>query len=130
MPEIKNNVVIIGPGKLLRLERKRDAVEILGIIALLLPTLAFLANGGLAGVTDAAGWFNAFNRLTALVGTSLLLIHMVLVARVPWLERTLGLDKLTHAHKRLGKNNASERTMPRRESTLNNQECRAANPDD
>lgn len=103
MPEIKNNVVIIGPGKLLRLERKRDAVEILGVIALLLPTLAFLANGGLAGVTDAAGWFNVFNRLTALVGTSLLLIHMVLVARVPWLERTLGLDKLTHAHKRLGK---------------------------
>ena len=103
MAKSNSQIVVLGTGKLLRLQRRRDGVEILGIAAVLAPTLAFLANGGLAGIDDLAGWFNALNRLSALVGTSLLLIHMILVARVPWLEQTLGLDKLTHAHKKLGK---------------------------
>jgi len=98
-----DSVVVLGSFKLLRLERRRDAVEVLGILAILAPTLAFLINGGLAAANDLASWFNAVNRLTALVGTSLLLIHMILVARIPWLEQILGLDKLTHAHKKLGK---------------------------
>jgi predicted ferric reductase len=96
-------VVILGSGKLLRLSRKRDLVEILGAFAILIPVLAFVANGGIAKAYDLASWFNALNRLSALIGTSLLLIHMILIARVPWLERILGLDKLTHAHKKLGK---------------------------
>jgi predicted ferric reductase len=98
-----DSVVILGSGKLLGLQRRQDGVEMLGILAILIPIIAFLINGGLAAANDLASWFNAFNRLTALVGTSLLLIHMILVARVPWLEKILGLDKLTHAHKRLGK---------------------------
>jgi len=98
-----DSVVILGSGKLLGLQRRQDGVEMLGILAILIPIIAFLINGGLAAANDLASWFNAFNRLTALVGTSLLLIHMILVARVPWLEKILGLDKLTHAHKKLGK---------------------------
>lgn len=103
MSNPKAQVVILGSRKLLSLQRKRDAVQILGLAAVLIPVLAFLANGGLAKVDSLASLLNSLNRLTALVGTSLLLVHMLLVARVPWLERILGLDKLTHAHKKLGK---------------------------
>ena len=103
MAKNTDSVVILGSGKLLGLQRRQDGVEMLGILAILIPIIAFLINGGLAAANDLASWFNAFNRLTALVGTSLLLIHMILVARVPWLEKILGLDKLTHAHKKLGK---------------------------
>ena len=103
MAKNTDSVVILGSGKLLGLQRRQDRVEMLGILAILIPIIAFLINGGLAAANDLASWFNAFNRLTALVGTSLLLIHMILVARVPWLEKILGLDKLTHAHKKLGK---------------------------
>ena len=103
MAKNTDSVVILGSGKLLGLQRRQDGVEMLGILAILIPIIAFLINGGLAAANDLASWFNAVNRLTALVGTSLLLIHMILVARVPWLEKILGLDKLTHAHKKLGK---------------------------
>lgn len=103
MSETPTQIVMLGSGKLLRLERRQDAVELIGLISVLLPVLAFLANGGLAQATDLASWFNAFNRLSALVATSLLLVHMILVARVPWLEKVFGLDKLTHSHKKLGK---------------------------
>jgi predicted ferric reductase len=95
--------ITLGSGKLLRIQRKRDAIEVFGIFAVLAPVLAFLINGGLIGVENLADWFNVFNRLTALVGTSLLLVHMILIARVPWLEKTFGLDKTTVAHKKLGK---------------------------
>jgi predicted ferric reductase len=54
-------------------------------------------------VTDLTTGLGALSRLTALVGTDLLLIHMLLVARVPWIDRLYGLDKSTEAHKKLGK---------------------------
>ena len=103
MGKRSDSVVVLGSRKLLEIQRKKDAVEVLGALAILIPIIAFLINGGLATATDLASWFNAFNRLSALVGTSLLLIHIILVARVPWLEKILGLDKLTLAHKKLGK---------------------------
>ena len=95
--------MVLGPGKLLRLARRADLVELLGYFSVLIPILAFIANGGFAKADDLASWFNVVNRLSALIGTSMLLVHMILVARVPWIEKTLGLDKLTHAHKKLGK---------------------------
>ena len=96
-------VVVLGSGKLLRIQRKRDIVQVLGVFAVLAPVIAFLLNGGLVGVEGLGDWFNVLNRLTALIGTSLLLVHMILIARVPWLEKTFGLDRTTTAHKKLGK---------------------------
>jgi predicted ferric reductase len=95
--------VVLGAGRLLKLKRRKDAVEALGIIAVMIPVLAYIADGQLALEGGPASWFESVNRLTALIGTSLLLVHMVLIARVPWLEKTIGLDKLTSAHKKLGK---------------------------
>ena len=99
----RKKIVVLGSGKLLSIQRRRDTVQVIGVIAVLAPVVAFLLNGGLVGVEGLGEWFNVINRLTALIGTSLLLVHMILIARVPWLEKTFGLDKTTTAHKKLGK---------------------------
>ncbi len=59
-------------------------------------------------LTASAHWWRSTNRtevalseLTGLVGVALLLGAVLLVARVPWLERTLGLDGLTVWHRRI-----------------------------
>ena len=95
--------VILGTRRQIELARQRDWVEVLGWAAVIVPILFFIANRGLHGLDTLSGWAIMLNRLSALVGTSLLLVHMILVARVPWIERTMGLDKSTHLHKKLGK---------------------------
>lgn len=95
-------VVRIGSRRLIELQRSVDTVQVLGLMALAIPLWILMANGEFSGLTIDKLW-NVANRVTALVATSLLLIHILLVSRAPWLEKTLGLDKLTHAHKQLGK---------------------------
>lgn len=65
-------------------------------VALVAPvtTLADLAAPG--GVLVAAG------RVTALAGTYLMLVGLLLIARIPAVERTLGQDRLVRLHRRLG----------------------------
>lgn len=99
----KEQVIRLGTRRRIELDRKRDLVEIVGITAVLIPVLAFLADGGLAGIKNFSELFGPLSRLSALVGTSLLIVHIALIARIPWIEKTLGLDKLTGYHKRLGK---------------------------
>ena len=93
----------IGSKRALQLARQRDAVELLGWAVCVLPILAFVADGGFNGLVDLQTGLNVVNRLTALAGTSLLLVHLLLVSRLPMVERVLGLDQMTGAHKRLGK---------------------------
>ena len=63
---------------------------------------------GLAASTESAsslsvpgGPATALGRLTGLVGTYLMLIAVVLVARLPALERAIGQDRLVRWHRRL-----------------------------
>ncbi len=63
---------------------------------------------GLALSTESAGTLSApggpataLGRLTGLVGTYLMLIAVVLVARLPALERAIGQDRLVRWHRRL-----------------------------
>ena len=102
MSELETKVIKLGARRQLEIERRIDVVQLVGLVSVLVPIWIFLADGGLAGFTPN-DWVPIGNRLTALVGTSLLLVHLALVARIPWIEKTLGLDKLTSAHKRLGK---------------------------
>lgn len=93
----------LGIHKHLRLRKSQDIVEILGYATILFVTVTFLLDGGLAGVTDLATGLGSISRWTALVATDLLLIQMLLISRVPWLERLYGHDRTTVAHKKLGK---------------------------
>ena len=102
MSELETKVIRIGARRHVELQRRRDGVEIIGLVSVLVPIWLFLVDGGVANF-EIEDVLSIANRLTALVGTSLLLVHLALVARIPWLESTLGLDKLTAHHKRLGK---------------------------
>ena len=95
--------VRLGYKKFLRLKRAQDVIEALAWATVLAVTVMFLVDGGLKSVTDVPSALNAVSRWTALVGTDLLLIHMLLIARVPWIDKFYGHDRATLAHKKLGK---------------------------
>ena len=98
-----NTRVRLGQRKIVRVLRGKDLVEVVAWASVVAVVAMFLADGGVKSVTDLTTGLGALSRLTALVGTDLLLIHMLLVARVPWIDRLYGLDKSTEAHKKLGK---------------------------
>lgn len=95
--------VRLGVGKFRRLKRSQDTVEAFAWGTVVFVVASFFIDGGANGITDLASGLSSFSRLTALVATDLLLIHILLVSRVPWLERLYGHDRTTIAHKRLGK---------------------------
>ena len=98
-----NNRVRLGVAKMRRIKRSQDLVEFLGYSTALFITVMFLLDGAVSQIVDVPTALSALSRLTALVATDLLLIHILLVARVPWIERLYGHDRTTSAHKKLGK---------------------------
>src|SRR5262249_56013560 len=44
-------------------------------------------------------WVVSLSRITGLLGAYLALIEVALLARLPWLERMVGFDKLTNWHR-------------------------------
>jgi predicted ferric reductase len=60
-------------------------------------------DGGLSGLGSAAAGLTSAGRLTGLLGTYLVLVQLLLVARLPGLERRFGLDRLTIWHRRNGR---------------------------
>ena len=95
--------VRLGTKKLVEIKRAQDLIEGLAWTSVVAVAAMFLLNGGAANVDDLPSALNAISRLTSLIGTDLLLIHMLLVARVPWIDKFYGHDKATLAHKKLGK---------------------------
>ncbi len=59
--------------------------------------------GGVSLAGTLAGLLTSLGRLTALVGTYLVLVQVMLLARVPPLERSVGFDRLTVWHRFNGK---------------------------
>ena len=98
-----NTRVRLGALKGLQLKRSQDVIEAFAWATVVLVTAMFFLDGGLAKFGNLNDILNSISRLTALVGTDLLLIHTLLVARVPWLDKLYGHDKVTLAHKKLGK---------------------------
>jgi len=95
--------VRLGERKILRIKRGQDFVEILAWTTVLGVAAMFLLDGGAANIADWPSGLSAFSRISALLATDLLLIHMLLVARVPWIDKLYGQDRATIAHKKLGK---------------------------
>ena len=98
-----NPRVRLGTKKFMQLKRSQDIIETFAWGTVVLVVSMFFLDGGLAEFGDLTNALGAISRLTALVGTDLLLIHTLLVARVPWLDKLYGHDKVTIAHKKLGK---------------------------
>ena len=53
-------------------------------------------------LASPGGWLVAFGRLFGFTGTYLMLIMVLLIARLPWLERTVGQDRLVRWHRKIG----------------------------
>lgn len=60
-----------------------------------------IVNESRGSLAAPGGPMTALGRLAGLTGTYLILIMVVLIARVPWLERTVGQDRLIRWHRRV-----------------------------
>jgi predicted ferric reductase len=63
----------------------------------------YLASGGLADATGAAGILTAAGIVAGLIGTDLILVMLVLAARIPIIDRLIGQDTAMAYHRALGK---------------------------
>jgi len=100
-----NTKVRLGFRKIIKIQRGQDFIEALAWLSVVAIISMFLIDGNIAQIvwTDPTTYLNAVSRLTALLATDILLIHMLLVARVPWIDRLYGHDRATLTHKKLGK---------------------------
>ncbi len=62
----------------------------------------WVRHGGLAELGSPGGLVTAAGQLTALFGTYLVLIQLVLMSRSPWLDQAFGMDRLAAAHRWVG----------------------------
>jgi predicted ferric reductase len=91
----------IAPARGLRL-RGSDVVAVLAAQAVVIAAL-WIAHGGPDQLGEGpAGILTAIGQVTALYGTYLALIQLVLMSRSPWLDETFGMDGLAVAHRWLG----------------------------
>ena len=98
-----NRSVRIGERKIVRIKRAQDIIETIAWSIVLSVLAMFLLDGGLKGITDLPSALGAISRITSLLGTALLLIQMLLIARIPWIDKFYGHDGATVQHKKLGK---------------------------
>ncbi|HEY5198994.1 MAG TPA: ferredoxin reductase family protein, partial [Solirubrobacteraceae bacterium] len=63
----------------------------------------WLHGGGVTGVHGAGDLWTSLGRILGLLGTYLALVQVLLLARLPPLERLVGFDRLTVWHRRNGK---------------------------
>ncbi len=63
----------------------------------------WLNGGGISAVHNAGDLATSLGRITGLLGAYFALIQVLLLARLPWLERLVGFDRLTVWHRRNGK---------------------------
>ncbi|AZI59514.1 oxidoreductase [Nakamurella antarctica] len=59
-------------------------------------------NGGVASLAGTGGIAIGIGRLTGLVASAMLLIQVILMARIPWVERVWGQDRLARRHRWVG----------------------------
>ena len=82
--------------------RVADALALLAGVGLGVVIALVGANESLGALASPGGWFIGAGRLFGFTGTYLLIVMIVLIARLPWLERTVGQDRLVHWHRRIG----------------------------
>jgi predicted ferric reductase len=79
-------------------------MEIVGVLVAngVLIAAMWIRHGGPDQLDSMAGILTAGGQLTALFGTYLALIQLVLMSRSPWLDQVFGMDGLARAHRWLG----------------------------
>jgi predicted ferric reductase len=80
----------------------RDLAGSAAILSVVAVAALWLANGGIRNATALGQPATTFGRLTGLLGSDLLLIQVLLMARIPWVERSYGQDHLARRHRVIG----------------------------
>ena len=81
--------------------RPQDAVGFLAANVVLI-LLMWVRHGGLERLGTVADVSTGVGQVTALLGTFLALLQLILMSRAPWLDRSFGRDRLTAAHRWVG----------------------------
>ncbi|WP_199583112.1 ferredoxin reductase family protein [Blastococcus sp. TF02-09] len=95
------------PGRVDGQAARTDAVVRTGAVvllwcALLLVSYWWAAGGGVQDLSGTAGGLTSAGRLTGLLASLLLLVQVLLMARLPVLERAYGQDRLARHHRIVG----------------------------
>jgi predicted ferric reductase len=89
-----------------RLRRRRQLqADVLGSAAILIvvATVAlWIHGGGIQVMSTPGGIATSIGRLTGLVASALLLLQVLLMSRIPWMERAWGQDALARKHRWIG----------------------------
>lgn len=80
-----------GPGQL--------SIVVFFWVALWIVLLFWWLSSGAVPVRTTADRLNTIGRLTGLVGTYLILWQLLLLSRVPWLERAFGMERMLWLHR-------------------------------
>jgi predicted ferric reductase len=80
----------------------RDAAGSLTWLSLLAVVALWVHGGGLGDLGSWASGLTTLGRLTGLLSADLLLLQVLMMARVPFVERAYGQDELTRRHRWVG----------------------------
>lgn len=80
----------------------RDLVGAATWTSVLVVVALWVAGGGLGDLTGWASGLTSLGRLTGLVASDLLLVQVLLLARIPLVERSYGQDELVRRHRLVG----------------------------
>lgn len=86
-----------------RRERRRDALTVAAGVFVSAAVALFLADHGSTYFTTLAGTIKGIGVIAGLVAMASMMLMLVLVARVPFVDRTLGQDRATAAHAAIGR---------------------------
>ncbi|GAB3382821.1 ferredoxin reductase family protein [Amycolatopsis echigonensis] len=80
----------------------RDAAGLTAWLSLLFVTALWVSGRGVQQLGSPAGFLTSAGRLAGLLSADLLLLQVLLMARVPWVERSYGQDELARRHRLAG----------------------------
>src|SRR5450631_413440 len=80
----------------------RDACGVFVWCSMLVVVALWVAGGGVHDLAQTGTGLTSIGRLTGLVASDLLLVQVLLMARIPLVERTYGQDELARRHRWVG----------------------------
>ncbi|WP_410574748.1 ferric reductase-like transmembrane domain-containing protein [Amycolatopsis sp. cmx-4-61] len=80
----------------------RDVAGLTAWLSVLFVTALWVSGRGLQDLVSPSGFLTSAGRLTGLLSADLLLLQLLLMARIPWVERGYGQDELARRHRLTG----------------------------
>jgi len=79
-----------------------DLLGPIGILSIVIVLGIWIADQGLASLTTLDRAIGSLGLLTGLISWHLMILQVLLLARIPWVEKAWGHDLLTHRHRWVG----------------------------